>query len=475
MTNSELYYSEFYRQSLDTEPFKMNKKVDTIFKDYLVGGDKHVKKLRSNLKLYIANFILYDIVAIPEDAHHFTENKHEFNTYSISKKTLEILKDKKFIYIYNKGYKAIGFESGFATSYHSTKLFDEIFSKNQPRNVFCKYYKRKMNTEMHGLFKYSQEQQIIKDKDNISNNITNNKDSTNKLLLPLVHKNILPVGGLHPKLFIDYSHPIISGDITTFQIDIHKKLSGTTEKRLLDEMVDFNESYFYNIKLKSKGHRIYENIHLTRIYNDRDGKWWGGRLYQRNSYSYQTMPKLDRPGLKLNREATYEIDFNTMHVNLLYNFTGIESPTEDAYNKIIDNIGVNSNDKLRSAVKRVVMIAINAKSYGSFKQAFNRGKSIASLSVLKGSGLTLDMVMDSFKEMHAPISDFIYSDYGVVLQRLDSEIMMNILYRLADKDIYGIPLHDSVICQKRHGNDVAEIMKEEYKKYTGFDINVKCK
>ena len=51
---------------------------------------------------------------------------------------------------------------------------------------------------------------------------------------------------------------------------------------------------------------------------------------------------------------------------------------------------------------------------------------------------------------HKPIAKHLFSDAGIWLQNLDSHIMNGILMRLMERDILGLPVHDSVIVQREH-------------------------
>ena len=61
-----------------------------------------------------------------------------------------------------------------------------------------------------------------------------------------------------------------------------------------------------------------------------------------------------------------------------------------------------------------------------------------------------------------------FSDVGVDLMNMDSEIMNNILMRLMDKGILGLSVHDSVIVAEQYKDVLREIMVAEYEKVMKF-------
>ena len=78
-------------------------------------------------------------------------------------------------------------------------------------------------------------------------------------------------------------------------------------------------------------------------------------------------------------------------------------------------------------------------------------------------------------ERHKPLKDLLFKNndnIGCKLQYLDSRIMRAILLRLQSKNIVALPVHDSVICQRKHALYVKNIMKEEYKRIMGYSIEV---
>ena len=50
--------------------------------------------------------------------------------------------------------------------------------------------------------------------------------------------------------------------------------------------------------------------------------------------------------------------------------------------------------------------------------------------------------------------------------------MASILDKCLEDDIIALPVHDSVIVKKKHLHKVQEIMKDAFKKQTGFEAIV---
>jgi hypothetical protein len=73
-----------------------------------------------------------------------------------------------------------------------------------------------------------------------------------------------------------------------------------------------------------------------------------------------------------------------------------------------------------------------------------------------------------FRAAHPSIAKHLFSDAGINLQNLDSHIMNAILMRLMERDILGLPVHDSVVVQWEHEEVLCEIMMREYEAVMGF-------
>ena len=58
---------------------------------------------------------------------------------------------------------------------------------------------------------------------------------------------------------------------------------------------------------------------------------------------------------------------------------------------------------------------------------------------------------------------------GIRLQRIDSDIMNNVLIELTNLKITALPVHDSIIVQERHKEVLRNSMIKWYSKATNFN------
>jgi hypothetical protein len=197
----------------------------------------------------------------------------------------------------------------------------------------------------------------------------------------------------------------------------------------------------------------YEYLH--RVFNKKSFKF-GGRAY---GALHHNLPKQMRPHISINGEKTTEIDYSAYHIRMLYHMEGIEY--------IDDPYIVCAGPDLRKTYKAVGLIAINAENdktaYGAIRDELEaRGIPLPKIDK------PLVALVNTFRDAHKPIYKYLFSDIGITLQNIDSEIMNNILMRLMDKGILGLAVHDSVIVAEQYADVLREIMVAEYEKVMKF-------
>ena len=183
----------------------------------------------------------------------------------------------------------------------------------------------------------------------------------------------------------------------------------------------------------------------------------GGRAY---GALHQNLPKKMRPFIRINGQPTKEIDYKAFHPLMLYHLKGIDY-LEDPYL-------VCEGQAMRDTYKAVQLVAINAinvkKAYGGIRDELEkRGIPIPQRK------RPLVSLVKRFIEAHRPIAEYLFSDVGIVLQNIDSNIMNAILVRLMDHGVLGLSVYDSVIVQQQHEDLLRAIMVEKYRRVMDFE------
>ncbi|MCB0747213.1 MAG: hypothetical protein KDC90_07075 [Ignavibacteriae bacterium] len=229
-----------------------------------------------------------------------------------------------------------------------------------------------------------------------------------------------------------------------------------------------NHNYSYNVEHNTTSPLLIQNQsnlliykelsdRLIRVFN-RSSFSLGGRFY---GGSYQQLNSEKRSEILIDFEAVTEVDFSSLHINMLYNLLGYDYKG-DPY--------LVMGERLRPLMKLVSLISINAKSMTSGIKAFNdelnKNQSLKELH--KSSGLKSREYFLRFAEQHSRINKFLNSDIGLTLQYKDSMIAEDILKHFTKKGIPCLPIHDSFIVSAKFRDELTNVMKEVYSKHFGF-------
>lgn len=243
----------------------------------------------------------------------------------------------------------------------------------------------------------------------------------------------------------------------------------------------------------------------VRIYNDTLEK--GGRMYNVCG-GVQTISSALRKRILIGGEKTVELDFKAMHPSILYDYKWQQDPCEvenwwkdgyNPYNISLDFINVDYEklqfikqdnpmyDPIRNLVKKALLIGINAtdltsaylalacdvysdiklwekspfesKYYGIIVERGRDG----------GSRFPSKLVCERVQGAHAPILDCFFSDKGIELQNVDSEILSRVLTNIIETNDIFLPEHDSIIVKESIAAYAESLMREAYKDVVGSD------
>jgi len=220
----------------------------------------------------------------------------------------------------------------------------------------------------------------------------------------------------------------------------------------------------------------------------------GGRFYGH----YQQIPSADRKRILIDGQRTVELDYDAVHIALLYALEGLPVSAEpyviDGHKgkrktfKAICLTLVNS-EKLSSLQANVTRSG-NPKVKRAFKNYTDKRQQYEYLRALKlkaaepnkpdsllgfieniPTGSKGAELLSLIMERHQPIAHhFGTKNIGLRLQRLDSELIARALGKI--EDIPCLPVHDSIRCRVSDIQRVLEAMTSAFKELHGQDITV---
>ena len=193
-----------------------------------------------------------------------------------------------------------------------------------------------------------------------------------------------------------------------------------------------------------------------------NGRYYGGW--------WQSCPKAYRKHIRINRQPTIEVDYSAMHPMILSAEKGIHLE-EDPYTlttKISEQIDPHTQRRL---VKGFVLVSINAANQDQAYKAF-KSKHSGEFDVPLTKAL-FQQVHEAFVNDHPALEDCLYSDQGIRLMNIDSEIVGRIIgsYVHFDKPILSI--HDSFIVPTNDVNNLEFAMEKVSEAVLGKPLKFK--
>lgn len=241
------------------------------------------------------------------------------------------------------------------------------------------------------------------------------------------------------------------------------------EKRKIHEINRVNGKhvvYLGNEHIQTDMSVIYRRDIDMKLY---EGKY--GRNYSFGN-GFQNVKSKDRLNLKIDGESVNEVDFSGLHIRMLYALEGLNYNKSDIYDLGDWYVKHGLDAKTaRLAVKKMILIMINApcrsKAWFAFKKEWNDINGTTGYHKIVWS----DELMDLIGNEHKDIKKYFCSGKGVELQWLDGKLMRDICSHFAKKDICALPIHDSLVIQKKYVNEAVRVMENKYMKMFG---NMKC-
>lgn len=422
------YNQEFYCPYISLKPYSyFNRRLNFIFR-------KEKKRIKRHIRMYVANILINDgKVAVSRSKQWFTEKiTSDWHSFNSAIRAQDLLEELDYIII-KKGEKIKGYEKGICSILEAT---DKFYKQLTNMKILTEFDKYPVEVDPSQLFDVIIDNIKLKGSDEYNMKLSErNKSKLHCALESYFFKNSI--------------------------------------RSMLRNTYKLNEEYFSKMNLgfsDNRKQKMIQNVKLTRIIK-RDGC---GRYYQQFGKSYLNIKKEDRQKLTINGVETMELDFKSIHINILCSIENKQNPYYDSYMEMVKLLVGREDKELRDVVKQSIIIAINAKSFREFSSTMFL-KRYDDFMNLKRRNISLRDLFIAFEKVHPELKKYLTSDMGIELMLEESNIMENILLRLHEENISGLPLFDCVIYQKGNDNIVKEIMEEEYLKYTGFSIPAEIK
>lgn len=196
--------------------------------------------------------------------------------------------------------------------------------------------------------------------------------------------------------------------------------------------------------LKRRLHRVFNNGTL-----DHGGRFYGGW--------WQNIPKDYRPRITINWAPTVEIDYSSMHPNMLYAMEKKTAP-EDCY--ALKGFPKDHRDLLKITFQKL----LNAK-----------GRIQPPLYDALPEGWSWQDILNGLRELHEPISRYFQTGIGIELQRLDSGIAEHVIMTMMENGSLALLVHDSFIVRHTRVELLKQVMREVYVEQVGKETGFKVK
>ena len=183
----------------------------------------------------------------------------------------------------------------------------------------------------------------------------------------------------------------------------------------------------------------------------------GGRFY--GPY-WQTLPKKYRKLIKINGEEVVELDYNAMHLHLLY--SRLNKRLYDYYSINKDPYDIPEYN--RKIVKLVFTSCINENC--TRKNINNVGGKLVSqkLPDLYEEGLPYREMIDSLGKNHPEVAPMFYSEIGYEISYMESRVTDYVVTVLTKQRIPVLSIHDSFVVVKSKKSYLRAIMQEAFTK-----------
>ena len=200
-----------------------------------------------------------------------------------------------------------------------------------------------------------------------------------------------------------------------------------------------------------------------RVFN-RGSFNYGGRFY---GPWWQNCPKTLRNDILIDDQISIEVDYSSIHPNLLYAKQGLDMWAvleDDPYT--IETVSFTDDpEDLRFLSKQLMLIMLNANTPASVPAAFRDNQQTGS-NWKKLTNQQIQEITSQLIAIHAPIAAHFGAGEALHLQNQDANIAAIIINHFTKLGVLVLSIHDSFIVQQGWEEELETIMDIAFKEVT---------
>lgn len=263
-------------------------------------------------------------------------------------------------------------------------------------------------------------------------------------------------------------------------------------KEAREKMNTYNSS-LKEADIKYNGKQI-ATVEYKRVFLDT--MHVAGRIYAAGG-GVQLLPQRVRSEyLLIDGEPVVELDYNAIHPSICYqlllkdgenvfdlmgedfnpynadlSFVQVDQDAIDQHSKLIGK----KHNPLRNLAKLAILIGINSVDEsqavgamsGKVRDDVKKKEQEDKLFVGVVGTIPVKRILSAIREHNDLIRKSFYSDKGVILQKFDSDIMMNVIQTMIQKDHTVLVYHDSCLVKASAENDLRNAMYSAWEEVLG--------
>ncbi len=255
----------------------------------------------------------------------------------------------------------------------------------------------------------------------------------------------------------------------TDYVDSEDTIQMRKDLRCLNELLNQTRLEIHEISTEDEeGHndkldRPY-NKFMYRVFND--GSFEKGGRFNGGYWLSPMFPKTLRNRIRINGQQTVLWDFETMSMNLVYNYAGLHCKPGSSPTWWKTGMLREEWPDLQKRHKKLMTFALNTDSPDEWRRV---AKGYFTKKRYPKQGPIDDRTLSEFlNKFHGPIKDHMFNKaLGKQLMFTESRVTEGIIKVFTDRSIPILPIHDGFICTIEHEELLKDTMVTIYTSVTG--------